>query len=59
MAIILALEPFFAAVFGWCIGHERLGGVQIAGAVLMISAVMMSEVAAGWAGKIVNQQTAA
>ena len=59
VAIILALEPFFAAVCGWLLGHERLSGVQISGAVLMIAAVMMSEVAAGWAGHVVNQQTAA
>jgi drug/metabolite transporter (DMT)-like permease len=45
-AIILSLEPAFATFFGCLLAHDRLGGVQIAGAILMISAVMMSEITA-------------
>jgi drug/metabolite transporter (DMT)-like permease len=45
-AIILSLEPAFATIFGCLLAHDRLGSLQIAGAILMISAVMTSEIAA-------------
>lgn len=38
--LILALEPVFAAVFGWILRGERLNGVQFLGVAMMIGAVV-------------------
>ncbi|HSL18825.1 MAG TPA: DMT family transporter [Methylomirabilota bacterium] len=42
-AVILTTEPMFAAMFGILLAGERLGPVQAAGAVLILSAVVLSE----------------
>jgi drug/metabolite transporter (DMT)-like permease len=42
-AVILTTEPMFAAVFGIALAGERLGPVQLAGAVLILAAVVLSE----------------
>lgn len=43
-AIILSLEPVFAAFFGFLLAGDRLTGVQFTGAILMFAAVVVSEV---------------
>ncbi len=43
-AIILTLEPAFAAFFGYWLAGDRLVAVQVAGAVLILSAVFVGEV---------------
>jgi len=42
-AVILTTEPMFAALFGITLAGERLGPVQVTGAVLILAAVVMSE----------------
>jgi len=42
-AVILTTEPMFAALFGIALAGERLGPMQVAGAVLILAAVVMSE----------------
>jgi drug/metabolite transporter (DMT)-like permease len=44
-AVILTTEPMFAALFGIALAGERLGPVQVAGAVLILGAVVLSEAA--------------
>jgi len=44
-AIILTMEPVFAAFFGYWLAGDRLVPVQIAGAVLILSALFVGEVA--------------
>jgi drug/metabolite transporter (DMT)-like permease len=44
-AIILTMEPAFAAFFGYWLAGDRLVAVQIFGAVLILSAVFVGEVA--------------
>lgn len=46
-AVILTLEPVFAAIFGILLVGERLGPVQLVGAALILAAVMTSELATG------------
>jgi len=43
-AMIIMLEPPFAALFGYLLAGDRLGGVQIAGAALMTGAALAVEV---------------
>jgi drug/metabolite transporter (DMT)-like permease len=43
-AIILTLEPVFAGLFGYLLAGDRLGATQIAGAGLILGAVLLSEV---------------
>jgi drug/metabolite transporter (DMT)-like permease len=43
IAVILTLEPVFAALFGWLAG-DRLSGVQIGGGVLMVAALILAEI---------------
>ena len=43
-AIILTMEPVFAAFFGYWLAGDRLVPVQIAGAVLILSALFVGEV---------------
>lgn len=45
-AMILTLEPAFAAVFGSLLGGDHLDAIQITGGVLMVAAVMFSEIMA-------------
>lgn len=42
-AVILTTEPMFAAMFGIALAGERLGPVQVSGAILILAAVVMSE----------------
>jgi drug/metabolite transporter (DMT)-like permease len=42
--LIISLEPVFAVFFGYLLAGDRLEPLQIAGAVLMIGAVMLAEV---------------
>jgi drug/metabolite transporter (DMT)-like permease len=42
-AVILTTEPMFAAIFGIVLAGERLGPAQLAGAVLILAAVVLSE----------------
>ncbi len=43
-AIILTMEPVFAALFGYWLAGDRLGGVQVLGAALILSALVVGEV---------------
>ncbi|MBN2473665.1 MAG: DMT family transporter [Pirellulales bacterium] len=42
-AVIIVTEPLFAALFGYLLHGDRLNATQIAGAVLMIFAVIVAE----------------
>ena len=42
-AILLTTEPLFAGLFGYLLAGDRLGGLQIAGAALILAAVALSE----------------
>jgi len=44
-AVILTTEPLFAAVFGYLLAGDRLNRVQILGALLIFSALLVGEVA--------------
>jgi len=44
-AVILTMEPAFAAFFGYWLAGDRLVAVQVFGAVLILSAVFVGEVA--------------
>jgi len=44
-AIILTMEPVFAALFGYWLAGDRLVAVQILGALLILSALVIGEVA--------------
>lgn len=43
-AIILTMEPVFAALFGYWLAGDRLGPVQLLGAALILSALVIGEV---------------
>jgi drug/metabolite transporter (DMT)-like permease len=43
-AIILTMEPVFAALFGYWLAGDRLVAVQILGAILILSALVIGEV---------------
>jgi drug/metabolite transporter (DMT)-like permease len=43
-AIILTMEPVFAALFGYWLAGDRLVAVQLLGAVLILSALVIGEV---------------
>ncbi len=42
-AIILSLESVFSAIFGWLLLSEKLNTVQIIGCVLILAAILMSQ----------------
>jgi len=44
-AVILTMEPVFAAFFGYWLAGDRLVAVQIIGAALILSALVVGEVA--------------
>jgi len=50
-AILLATEPLFAALFGYLLANDRLGGLQVAGAALILGAVVLSEAVSSLAAK--------
>ena len=51
-AIILTTEPIFAALFGYWLAGDRLSPVQLAGAALILSALVVGEVLPTlWRGK--------
>ena len=43
-AMIIVTEPLFAALFGYLVRGDRLTGVQMAGAALMVAALVLVEV---------------
>jgi drug/metabolite transporter (DMT)-like permease len=43
-AIILTMEPVFAALFGYWLAGDRLSALQVAGAALILSALFVGEV---------------
>ena len=43
-AIILTMEPVFAALFGYWLAGDRLVGVQVFGAIMILSALVIGEV---------------
>jgi drug/metabolite transporter (DMT)-like permease len=43
-AILLTTEPLFAGLFGYLLAGDRLGGVQVVGAALILAAVALSEI---------------
>ena len=43
-AVILTMEPVFAALFGYWLAGDRLNPVQLAGAALILSALVVGEV---------------
>jgi drug/metabolite transporter (DMT)-like permease len=45
--LILSVEPVFAALFGWLLLDERLGGLQMLGVALMLAAIVASQIGAG------------
>ena len=44
VAMILSMEPVFAAIFGWLLAGDRPNGVQIAGGVVMVIALLVANV---------------
>ena len=42
-AILLGTEPLFAGLFGYLLAGDRLGGLQVVGAFLILGAVALSE----------------
>lgn len=50
-AVILTLEPFFAGLFGMLLAHDRLEPAQLAGAAIILAAVLSSEVAPAMFGR--------
>jgi len=44
-ALILTMEPVFAAFFGFVLGGERLGPIQLAGAGLILGALVTAQLA--------------
>lgn len=44
VAIILTMEPVFAALFGYWLAGDRLGAIQLLGAALILSALIIGEV---------------
>ncbi len=43
-AIILTMEPVFAAFFGYWLAGDRLSALQLAGAALILSALFVGEI---------------
>jgi drug/metabolite transporter (DMT)-like permease len=43
-AIVLTMEPVFAAFFGYWLAGDRLNAVQLAGAALVLSALVVGEI---------------
>jgi drug/metabolite transporter (DMT)-like permease len=50
-AVIYTMEPVFAAVFAWLWLNEMLGWRGLAGAALVVAALIISEIRAGSVGK--------
>ncbi|MHB1037122.1 MAG: DMT family transporter [Pirellulales bacterium] len=48
-AVIIVMEPLFAALFGYLLAGDRLTPVQSCGAVLMVAALFLAEVQPAWA----------
>jgi len=47
-AIILTMEPLFAGLFGYLLAGDRLTGVQLIGAALLLCAIALGEVVPVW-----------
>lgn len=43
-AVILTMEPVFAAIFGYLLAGDRLTGIQLVGAAFVLSALVLGEV---------------
>jgi drug/metabolite transporter (DMT)-like permease len=48
-AVIIVMEPLFAAIFGYLLAGDRLTPVQQCGAGLMVAALFLAEVLPAWA----------
>jgi drug/metabolite transporter (DMT)-like permease len=46
--IIITTEPLFAALFGYLLAGDRLTGIQLVGAGLLMSAIATSEIVPAW-----------
>jgi drug/metabolite transporter (DMT)-like permease len=46
-AILLTLEPVFAAVTSWLVAHEHLGSRSLFGAVLILAGILLAELKGG------------
>ncbi len=46
--IIITTEPLFAALFGYLLAGDRLTGIQLVGAGLLMCAIAMSEIVPAW-----------
>lgn len=42
-AVIISAEPVFAAIFGYVLHNDRLDGLQIIGAAIMVAAILLAE----------------
>lgn len=42
LALLFALQPLFAAVFGWALQGDRLGALQLAGGALIVAGVVVT-----------------
>jgi len=51
-AVVLTMEPVFAAMFGYLLAGDRLTAIQCAGGGLMVSALLLSELRARAAGSL-------
>jgi drug/metabolite transporter (DMT)-like permease len=47
-AVILTMEPLFAGLFGYLLAGDRLTAVQLAGAALLLCAIVLGEVVPAW-----------
>jgi len=43
VAVVIATEPLFAAIFGFLLAGDRLNGLQIAGAAVLVGSVVLAE----------------
>ncbi|HUS90417.1 MAG TPA: DMT family transporter [Phycisphaerae bacterium] len=46
--IIITAEPMFAALFGYLLAGDRLTGLQVVGGVLLMAAILASEIVPAW-----------
>jgi len=55
-ALIITLEPVFAAVFGFWLQGDRLGAVALGGAALIVSGMLVAELAPYVTGRAAKQK---
>lgn len=56
-AVILTMEPVFAAVFGYWLAGDRLAPIQLVGAVLIVSALLVGEIGPLWTDRREESKT--